>query len=103
MLTGTAKPMVLARGLMAVLMPITSALEVDERAAGVARVDGGVGLDEVVVAALADDAVLGAHDARRHRVLESEGVADGHHPLAGPHALGVAQRQGEEGLRRSRP
>jgi hypothetical protein len=29
-------------------------------------------------------------------MLQPEGVADRHHPLAGAHALGVAQRQGEE-------
>ena len=32
------------------------AAEVEQRTAGVARIDGGVGLDEVVVGALADDA-----------------------------------------------
>ena len=38
-------------GMIAVLMPTTSPLQVEERPAAVARVDGGVGLDEVVVRA----------------------------------------------------
>src|SRR6185503_881695 len=38
------------------------ALEVDERTARVAGVDGDVGLDELVVARLTDEAALGADD-----------------------------------------
>ena len=34
----------------------------------------------------------------RHGVLETERVADRDHPLAGPHALGIAERQREERL-----
>jgi hypothetical protein len=60
------------------------ALDVEERAAGVARVDRGVGLDEVGESALlvAERAADGAHHARRHRVREAEGVADRDHRLA---------------------
>ena len=62
------------------------AREVEQRAARVAGVDGGVGLDEVVVAALRRCcAVLGAHDAGGHGVLEAEGVADRDHPVARAH------------------
>ena len=51
---------------------MTSPSKVEQRAARVALVDGGVGLDEVLVARidvaqlLADDAVLGADDPHRH-------------------------------------
>ena len=58
---------------MAVLMPIDLAPHVDERAAGVAGVDGGVGLEEVVERALPERAALGADDARGHRLLRPNG------------------------------
>src|SRR5256886_16549528 len=51
-------------------------LHVDERPAGVAGIDGGVGLEEVVERALADLSRLGADDSRRHRGLEPEWRAD---------------------------
>ena len=53
MLTGMAKPMPMLpplRDRMALLMPTSSPREVDQRAAGVAGIDGRVGLDEVFVA-----------------------------------------------------
>ena len=52
MLMGMAKPMPWAPPATAVLMPMTSPAGVDERAAGVAGVDGRVGLDEVAQRAL---------------------------------------------------
>ena len=73
------------------------ARHVDERAARVARVDGGVGLEEVVEGALADRAPLGADDARRHRLLEAEGRADGQHPVADLDLVGVAEGGRGEG------
>src|SRR5262249_52401031 len=48
------------------------ALEVDERAAGVARVDGGVGLDQVLVGRQAETAPLAADDPRGHRARQAE-------------------------------
>ena len=47
MLMGMAKPMPCAPPATAVLMPMTSPVRVDQRAAGVAGIDGGVRLDEV--------------------------------------------------------
>src|SRR5690606_37051902 len=66
------------------------AAQVDERAAGVARVDGRVGLDEIlevlgVQAAAAD----GGNDAGSHRVREAERVADGDHEIAHLHLVGI--------------
>ncbi len=58
-LIGMAKPMPMlppVRLKMAVLMPTTSPFEVEQGPARVAGVDRRVGLDEVVVAALADEA-----------------------------------------------
>src|SRR5574342_458904 len=54
---------------------------VDQRSAAVAWIDGGVGLDEVVVRAATDDPAGPAHDPGRHRLLEPEGVPDGHDRL----------------------
>ena len=51
MLMGMAKPMLLALARTAALMPDDLALEVEQRAARVAGVDAGVGLQEVEVAA----------------------------------------------------
>ena len=60
------------------------AIDVEQRAAGVARVDAGVGLDQVVVslrAAHLHIAVEGRHDAAGHRVLVAVGIAKGEHRL----------------------
>ena len=60
------------------------AIDVEQRAAGVARVDAGVGLDQVVVplrAAHLHVAVEGRHDAAGHGVLVAIGIAKGEHRL----------------------
>ena len=80
MLEGMAKPYALARGDDGRVDADHLAVEVDERTAGVAGVDGGVCLDEVVVGSGPDDPALGRDDARRDRVGQAEGVADGHGP-----------------------
>ena len=70
---------------------------VDQRAARVARVQGGVGLDEVVdeVARLrAQRAPQGAHHAGGDRRLKAERAADGHDELADLQGVGVAQPGG---------
>ena len=58
------------------------AVEIDQRAAGVARVNGGVGLNKILVAL---DTQAGAaqrrHDTGGHRLTETEGVADGDHEI----------------------
>ena len=71
-LTGTAKPMFSAPQLMAVAMPTTSPAHVDQRAAGVAEVDRGVGLDEVLERDVADAErpPLGADHADGDRLVE---------------------------------
>ena len=72
------------------------AIVVDERAAGVARVDGGIGLDHVgidgVTAGRAHGrgAVERRHNARGDRLLVAERRADRHNPLAHVELGGVA-------------
>ena len=81
------------------------ALGVDQRAAGVARVDRGVGLQQagdradaawlrvlLLLAAGLDGAVLGADDARGDRALQAERAADGEHRVADLHRVAVAER-----------
>src|SRR5947209_8218603 len=74
------------------------AADVEERATGVARVDRGVGLDEVGVGAFlaAERAVEGAHHPRRHRVREAKRIADGDHRLPDHDAGRGAERHGRE-------
>ncbi len=71
------------------------AVRVDQRSAGVAGVDGGVGLDEVArfarVVAVRVGPVERADDAARDRELEvAEGAAEGEHGLAGMQLRRVA-------------
>ena len=73
------------------------AARVDERAAGVARIDGGVGLDEVVVAGELRIVPVGRRDdAKRHRLAERERVADREHPFGDAQLARVAPRQRRE-------
>ena len=67
---------------MAVLMPITFPSILKSGPTAVARVDGGIGLDEVIVRTGTDHAALRADNARRNRLLQSEGIPDGNDPIA---------------------
>ena len=73
---------------------------VEQRAARVARVDGGVGLDEVrqrLVVVGRDRAALGRHDAARDRVrVRAERAADGDDELADLERVRVADRGGRQ-------
>ena len=55
------------------------ARQVDQRTAGIALVDGGVGLNEifVLVDTAAEHSVFGADDAHGHGLAQAERVADG--------------------------
>ena len=76
---------------IAVLMPMSSPFMIDERAAGIAGIDRGVGLDEELVVG---DADLGARqrrdDAARHRLPDAERIADGEHEIADFEIVGIA-------------
>src|SRR5262249_25402985 len=68
------------------------AVEVQQRPTRVARIDGGVGLDEIFVGGHADPGPRGGgDDAGGHRAIETEGVSDRDHPLADAQAVGVAE------------
>ncbi len=74
------------------------AVDVQQRAAGVARVDAGVGLDQVFIGlgvADLDRPVQGADDPLRDRVVIAEGVADGDHRFGGHQVAGGAN--GDDG------
>ena len=59
------------------------ALDIHQRAAGVAGVDGRVGLDEVLIVLDAEVAAArGADDARGDGLADAEGIADGEHDVA---------------------
>ncbi len=78
-------------------MPTSSPLRVHQRAAGVAGVDGGVGLHEVLVGL--DAQVRAAHgrdDAERDRLAQLKRVANGQHPLRHLQARRVAPGNGRQ-------
>src|SRR5690242_4500476 len=63
----------------------------EKRTTGVARIDGGIGLDEVVIGSTADHTPLGADDPGCNGLRQSKGVAYGHDPFADLKAIAVAQ------------
>ena len=56
---------------------------VDQRAAGIAEVDRGVGLDEVLRAGAVELPPDRADDAHGHGLVEAQRIADGQHHVAG--------------------
>ena len=85
--------MLLARELIAELIPTTSPARVDQRPAAVAEIDGGVGLDVVVEARVEQLPADEADDADGDRVDVAERVADRADPLADPQIVGVPERR----------
>ncbi len=79
------------------------ALEIEQRAAGIAAIDGGVGLDVVVVGTGLDVAVARRHDAGGDGAAEAERIADRDHPFAEPQPVGIAERNRGERLLRLHP
>jgi hypothetical protein len=69
-----------------------SSLQVDQRAARIARVDGRVGLDEILIAFDAGAAPERADDPGGNRLTQSKGIADGEYKIADLQALGIADR-----------
>ena len=69
------------------------AVHVEQRSAGVAGIDGGVGLDEVLELAGdagLDGAIFGGDDAGGNGLREGKGAADGFNPVADLGLIGVA-------------
>jgi hypothetical protein len=68
----------------------------NERSAGIAGIERGVGLDQIVdeaAGARAQRTAERGHDTRRHRRFETERIADGDHQLAALQLLGIAERR----------
>ena len=77
------------------------AIGVEQRPAGVAGVDGGVGLDEVGEVGFAVGlhvAANGGHDAGADAVAIAHGVADGDDGLADHEVAAIAELDDGEGL-----
>ena len=67
------------------------ALRVDERAAGIAEIDGGIGLNEILESRESElTAARGAHDALRHGLADAVGIADREHDVADAQCIGAA-------------
>ena len=58
------------------------AIHVEQRATGIAAIDGGVGLDEIVIGALTDVTTTRRDDAGGDGATKTEGVTNGDHPVA---------------------
>ena len=86
MLEGIAKPMPLDPPVRLKIARVDAdqpALHVDQRAAGIARIDRGVGLDEEPeVGNAAVRPRQRRDDAAGHRLADAEGIADGEHQVA---------------------
>ena len=74
------------------------ALEVDQRAARVAGIDRGVGLEELSPADATEFAALPADDAGADGGLQIERIADRDHPVADLELVGVAKLRGGQVL-----
>src|SRR6202041_1731882 len=64
---------------------------IDERAAGVSGVDGGVSLNETLKLVADVGTVFGADDSGRNGGVQSKGAAEGKNPVADLHAIGITK------------
>ena len=64
---------------------------VDERAAGIAGVDGGVGLNEALELVADVGTIFRADDSGGDGGVQAEGAADGQDPVADLHAVGISE------------
>ena len=68
------------------------AVRIDERAAGIAEIDGGIGLDEILESRQPElPAAGGADDALGDGLAQAVGIADREHDIAHPQGVGAAQ------------
>ena len=73
------------------------AVDVQQRTARIAGIDGGVGLDEILIRFDAHVGASGSRDdADRHGPVQAEGVADGDSPLADFQLVRIAQDRGRQ-------
>ncbi len=98
MLMGTAKPKTLAAAGFGGDPGVDAdepAFGIHERAAGIALVDRGVGLDEILIAAhFLVVTAQAADNAHRHRLSDAEGISDGENNVAHFQLVAVAKRDG---------
>ena len=73
-------------------------VHVEQRSARIAAIDGGVGLEEIVIGPGIDVALGGGDDADGDAAAEAERIADRHHPVADPHLAGIAEGDGVQRL-----
>ncbi len=78
------------------------AAHIEGRAAGIALVDGGVDLQEIVERSFVDVTAPRRDDAGGDRTAEAERVADSHDPIADARLVGIAPGNGGERLLRLR-
>ena len=76
-------------------------IQVHQGAAGVTRVDGRIGLNKVLVPLYAQPtSSQRADDTRGHGLVETKGVADGHHEVSHPQLCTVRVCNGDQVFRR---
>ena len=78
------------------------AVEIEQRAAGIAAVDRGVGLDVAVIGSGIDVAVARRDDAGGDGAAKAERIADRDHPFAKPQLVGIAEFHRDQRFRRRR-
>ena len=103
MLAGMAKPMPCEppeREKIAVLTPTSRPVEIDQRAAGIAGIDRGIGLDEELIVGDADlRARQRRDDAVGHGLADAERIADREHHVADLQLVGIAEIDRREASR----
>ena len=73
--------------------------QVDQRTAGVARIDGRVSLDEVLVPLLSQTGpAKGAHKTGGHRLPKAERIADREHEIPDFELIAIAHRNCFDGM-----
>src|SRR6202023_169115 len=69
------------------------AVSIYKRTTRIAGIDGGVGLDEVLVIEAHRRAALGADNSARHGLADTERIADGEHDVTHFDLVAIRQRQ----------
>src|SRR5205823_5186037 len=72
------------------------AVGIHERAPGVAGIDGGVSLDEILVVQAQIASVFGADNSHRHRLANTKGIANRQHHIADFDLVAVSQFDGRQ-------
>src|SRR5262249_5833165 len=67
------------------------AVEIEQRSARIAAIDGGVSLDVIVIRAGLDVAIARGNDSGRDRSTKAERITDGYHPFAEPQIVAVTE------------